>query len=170
VKRILVGLVLGALAACAHTQQPPAEARQPTSAPAAQPPAPPPAPAASTPAAATAESTTPASVYFRFDSADIARSDAETLATLGVLLAKHPEMKVKIEGNCDERGSEQYNLALGQRRAEASRKYLEKMGAKPAQLEAISYGSSRPRAQGHDEESWKQNRRDDLVPNSLPLR
>jgi len=79
----------------------------------------------------------------------------------GVLTA-HPELKVRIEGNCDERGSEQYNLALGQRRADAAKKYLAGLGVQSPQITAISFGAEKPKAQGHDEEAWKQNRRDDV--------
>jgi len=102
------------------------------------------------------------SVFFEFDSATLTSDAKEKLTAVGDILAKHPELKVRIEGNCDERGSEQYNLALGQRRADAAKKYLDKLGVKTAQITAISFGAERPKATGHDEEAWKQNRRDDL--------
>jgi peptidoglycan-associated lipoprotein len=72
-------------------------------------------------------------------------------------------LAIKIEGNSDERGSPEYNLALGQRRAEAVLKALEIYGVKTAQLEAVSWGKERPRALGHDETAWAENRRADLV-------
>ena len=78
------------------------------------------------------------------------------------ILVKHPELKVRIEGNADERGSGQYNLALGQRRADSAKKYLDNLGVKTEQITAISFGSEKPKATGHDEEAWKQNRRDDV--------
>jgi peptidoglycan-associated lipoprotein len=102
------------------------------------------------------------SVFFEFDSATLTSDAKEKLTTVGDILSKHSELKVRIEGNCDERGSEQYNLALGQRRADAAKKYLDNLGVLPAQITAISFGAERPKATGHDEEAWKQNRRDDV--------
>lgn len=102
------------------------------------------------------------SVFFEFDSATLTK-DAETrLSDVANILVKHPELKVKIGGNADERGSEQYNLALGQRRADAARKYLDRLGVKDEQVTAISFGAEKPKAPGHDEDAWKQNRRDDV--------
>jgi peptidoglycan-associated lipoprotein len=77
-------------------------------------------------------------------------------------LADHPARKVRLEGNCDERGSNEYNLALGQRRADGVQKMLELGGAKPGQSSSVSYGEELPKASGHDEASWQQNRRTDL--------
>jgi peptidoglycan-associated lipoprotein len=102
------------------------------------------------------------SVFFEFDSATLTQDAREKLSTIGGILAKHRDLKVRIEGNCDERGSEQYNLALGQRRAESAKRYLVSLGARESQLNAISFGAEKPRAHGHDEEAWRQNRRSDL--------
>ena len=102
------------------------------------------------------------SVFFEFDSAQLTKDAQEKLSAVADVLVKHPELKVRVEGNCDERGSEQYNLALGQRRADAARKYLDNLGVKGEQITAISFGAERPKATGHDEEAWKQNRRDDV--------
>ena len=102
------------------------------------------------------------SVFFEFDSATLSQEAKDKLSTVGSILAKYPALKVRIEGNCDERGSEQYNLALGQRRADAAKRYLASMGAHDNQLTAISFGDQKPKATGHDEEAWRQNRRDDL--------
>jgi peptidoglycan-associated lipoprotein len=102
------------------------------------------------------------SVFFEFDSATLSKEAQEKLTTVADILVKHPELTVRIEGNADERGSEQYNLALGQRRADAARKYLDNLGVKKEQVTAISFGAERPKATGHDEEAWKQNRRDDV--------
>ena len=77
---------------------------------------------------------------------------------------KRPDQDIRIEGNCDERGTREYNLALGQRRADAARKYLENLGLDGSRINAISNGKERLRASGHDEASWKENRRDDLTP------
>jgi len=103
------------------------------------------------------------SLFFEYDSATLTKDAEEKLAAVGNILAQHGELKVRIEGNCDERGSEQYNLALGQRRADAAKKYLDKLGVKTEQLTAISFGDQKPKADGHDEASWKQNRRDDVA-------
>jgi peptidoglycan-associated lipoprotein len=102
------------------------------------------------------------SVFFEFDSAALTKDAQQKLGNVADILVKHPELKVRIEGNADERGSEQYNLALGQRRADAAKKYLDNLGVKRPQITAISFGAERPKATGHDEEAWKQNRRDDV--------
>ena len=103
------------------------------------------------------------SVFFEFDSSTLTSEAKDKLSAVGTVLAKYPDLKVRIEGNCDERGSEQYNLALGQRRADAAKRYLTSMGAHDKQLTAISFGDQKPKATGHDEEAWRQNRRDDLT-------
>lgn len=102
------------------------------------------------------------SVFFEFDSSTLTKDAQEKLTNVAGILAQHPELKVRIEGNADERGSEQYNLALGQRRADAAKKYLDNLGVKQEQITSISFGSEKPKATGHDEEAWKQNRRDDV--------
>ena len=102
------------------------------------------------------------SVFFEFDQASLTKDAEGKLADVANILVKHPELKVKIAGNADERGSEQYNLALGQRRADAARKYLDQLGVKDDQITAISFGAEKPKAPGHDEDAWKQNRRDDV--------
>ena len=103
------------------------------------------------------------SVFFEFDSSTLTSEAKDKLSAVGTVLAKYPDLKVRIEGNCDERGSEQYNLALGQRRADAAKRYLTSMGAHDRQLTALSFGDQKPKATGHDEEAWRQNRRDDLT-------
>ncbi|HTO96292.1 MAG TPA: peptidoglycan-associated lipoprotein Pal [Myxococcales bacterium] len=102
------------------------------------------------------------SVFFEFDSATLTKDAQEKLSNVANVLTAHPELKVRIEGNCDERGSEQYNLALGQRRADSAKKYLAGLGVQQGQITAISFGAEKPKAPGHDEEAWRQNRRDDL--------
>ena len=102
------------------------------------------------------------SVFFEFDSATLTKDAQDRLSAVANVLTAHPELKVRIEGNCDERGSEQYNLALGQRRADSAKKYLAGLGVTAQQITAISFGAEKPKAQGHDEEAWKQNRRDDV--------
>jgi len=102
------------------------------------------------------------SVFFEFDSAILTKDAQEKLTNVANVLTAHPELKVRIEGNCDERGSGQYNLALGQRRADSAKKYLAGLGVQSPQITAISFGAEKPKATGHDEEAWKQNRRDDV--------
>lgn len=102
------------------------------------------------------------SVFFEFDSATLTKEAQEKLSNVAGVLTAHPELKVRVEGNCDERGSEQYNLALGQRRADAARKYLDNLGVQNAQITSISFGAEHPKASGHNEEAWRENRRDDV--------
>jgi peptidoglycan-associated lipoprotein len=102
------------------------------------------------------------SVFFEFDSSTLTSDAQEKLTNVANILTAHPELKVRIEGNADERGSEQYNLALGQRRADSAKKYLDNLGVKGEQITSISFGAEKPKAPGHDEEAWKQNRRDDV--------
>ena len=81
----------------------------------------------------------------------------------GKYLLSKPNLAIHIEGNADERGSAEYNLALGQKRAEAALKALKLYGVKDAQMEAVSWGKERPKALEHDEAAWAENRRADLV-------
>ena len=102
-------------------------------------------------------------IYFDYDKSDI-RSDARNiLAENAKGLTDHPTATIRIEGNCDERGTDEYNMALGQRRAEAAKAYLVNYGIDGGKITTISYGESRPVAKGHDEASWSQNRRDDFT-------
>jgi len=102
------------------------------------------------------------SVYYPFDVAVVQDADKPIVQAHAKYLSEHANRKVRLEGNCDERGSNEYNLGLGQRRADGVKKMLELGGAKDSQLEAVSYGEEKPRASGHDEASWSQNRRTDL--------
>ncbi|MBT9594952.1 MAG: OmpA family protein [Vitreoscilla sp.] len=102
------------------------------------------------------------SVYFDFDVFSIRSDDAALIERHGKYLASHPAVVIKIEGHSDERGGAEYNLALGQKRAEAALRALRIYGVKDAQMEAVSWGESEPRAAGHDEAAWSQNRRADL--------
>ena len=81
-------------------------------------------------------------------------------------LVEHPSRKVRLEGNSDERGSSEYNLALGQRRADGVKKRLLVGGVRDDQIESVSYGEENPKGEMHDESSWSQNRRTDLIYNS----
>ena len=102
-------------------------------------------------------------VYFDFDQSDL-RSDArDTLASDKDCMDKMG-YSVRLEGNCDERGSDEYNLTLGQRRADAVKSYLVNLGVAAGKLSTISYGEERPKCTEHNEECWQQNRRVDLNP------
>ena len=103
------------------------------------------------------------SVYFDYDVYSIKSEYTPVVERHGKYLASSPTLNVKIEGNADERGSAEYNLALGQKRAEAVLTALKIYGAKAGQMEAVSWGKEKPKAAGHDEAAWAQNRRVDLV-------
>ncbi|HLP98468.1 MAG TPA: peptidoglycan-associated lipoprotein Pal [Sideroxyarcus sp.] len=103
------------------------------------------------------------SVFFPFDVDAVQAADRDTIAAHGAYLGKNKNAKVRVEGNADERGSSEYNLGLGQRRANNVRKALILAGARSSQIETVSFGEEKPRASGHDEESWAQNRRADIV-------
>lgn len=102
------------------------------------------------------------SVYYPFDVSVVQDADKPIVQAHAKYLSEHANRKVRLEGNCDERGSDEYNLALGQRRADGVKKLLLVSGVKDRQIETISYGEEKPRATGHDEASWSQNRRTDL--------
>jgi peptidoglycan-associated lipoprotein len=98
-------------------------------------------------------------VFFDFDKYDI-RSDARsTLQADGTALKEHGTSGLVLEGHCDERGTPEYNLALGQRRADAVMAYLKDLGIDMGRVQTVSYGEERPFAEGHDESAWAQNRR-----------
>jgi len=98
-------------------------------------------------------------VHFDFDKYDIRPGDAEILKGNATVLLKYPTAKIQMEGHCDERGTVEYNLALGERRANNTRKYLNSLGVSPDRISTISYGKERPLDPGHNEESWAKNRR-----------
>ena len=101
-------------------------------------------------------------IFFDFDSALIRDESRSTLQQIGRKLA-HSGKSIRIEGNCDERGTTEYNLALGDRRARTAQNYLKHLGVPGRRISIVSYGSERPKASGHDERAWAQNRRDDFV-------
>lgn len=103
------------------------------------------------------------SIYFDLDSYVIKEEFKPVIEAHGKYLAGRPERKVVIQGHTDERGGSEYNLALGQKRAEAVRRALAVAGAKDAQMEAISLGKEKPKATGSNEEAWAQNRRADIA-------
>ena len=103
------------------------------------------------------------SVYYEFDKYDIKPEYRALVETHARWLKANPQGRLTVEGNADEQGSREYNLALGQRRAESVTKMMTLMGAKPEQIEAISYGEERPRVNAHDEKAWSENRRSDFA-------
>jgi len=103
------------------------------------------------------------SIYFDFDSSGLSDAARSTLAGNAATLMKETSEKIRIEGNCDERGSAEYNLALGERRAKAAQQYLITMGVKPDRISIVSYGKEKPAVQGSDEAAWAKNRRDEFV-------
>lgn len=103
-------------------------------------------------------------IYFSFDSSDLSKEARDMLVRNEQILANmQKNVRLRIEGNCDQRGSAEYNLALGERRAKAAANYLIDMGVNPEMLSTISYGEERPAVQGNDENSWSKNRRDEFV-------
>jgi peptidoglycan-associated lipoprotein len=103
------------------------------------------------------------SVYFKFDDSTVGPDAKAVVERHGHYLAQHPSVKTVVQGNTDERGGAEYNLALGQRRADAVKEALKVYGASDSQIEATSFGSEKPVAKGHDEQAWRQNRRADIV-------
>ncbi len=105
-------------------------------------------------------------VHFPFDSSVVNSDDRPLLEHAGTCLRDNHAMRVVIEGNADERGTVEYNIALGQRRADAVRQYLEQLGVSQDQLKTVSYGEERPLCTEHNEDCWAKNRRAALVPPS----
>jgi len=103
------------------------------------------------------------SVYFDFDRYEVKNEYQPMLRMHAAYLKTHPYRHVLIQGNTDERGTSEYNLALGEKRAQAVRRNLATMGVADTQMEAVSLGKEKPVAQGHNEAAWAQNRRADLV-------
>jgi len=103
------------------------------------------------------------SIHFDFDEFTVKEEYKSTIAAHADYLSKNANRSIAIEGHADERGSNEYNLALGQKRAEAVRRSLEVLGVSNKQMEAISFGEEKPRAQGSNEASWSENRRADIV-------
>ena len=107
-------------------------------------------------------------IYFDFDKSAIKNSEHAKLDSVASYLKSHPEAALKVEGNCDERGTEEYNRSLGERRALAAREYLVGQGVDPSRVDTISYGEDKPADTGHDEAAWSKNRRDEFVVLTAP--
>ena len=104
------------------------------------------------------------SIYFDFDEGSIREDQKDIMLKNSEWLKANPKVKVRLEGHCDERGTAEYNLALGQKRSEAAKTFLEGLGIARQRISAISYGKERPLDPGHDEAAWAKNRRVDFVP------
>lgn len=102
-------------------------------------------------------------IYFDFDKSNIRDDQKSRLEANGDFLSAHHKVVIAVEGNCDERGTNEYNMALGERRAQNAKKYLMNLGIADDRLYTVSYGEEKPLLYGHDELSWAQNRRDDFV-------
>jgi len=101
-------------------------------------------------------------IHFDFDRADLSQESRERLLALAEVLRRHPALSIRIEGNCDERGSEEFNLQLGEQRATAAKRYLANLGIAPERVALISYGKDRPAQPDHTPQAWAENRRDDI--------
>jgi len=102
-------------------------------------------------------------IYFDFDKSNVREDQRARIEKNAVFLKENMAVRVRIEGNCDERGTNEYNMALGERRALNAKKYLINLGIHEDRMHTISYGEEKPLLHGHDEYSWAQNRRDDFV-------
>lgn len=102
-------------------------------------------------------------IHFDFDKYDIKQEDIPTLKKVASALQNHPNLKVLIEGHCDERGTNEYNFVLGQKRANAAKQFLISLGIPSARIEIISYGEEKPLCTEHNESCWQKNRRAHFV-------
>jgi peptidoglycan-associated lipoprotein len=185
-RRSLVALSLGltlAVTACHKNAPPPGVAAQPTgggtAAPPPPPPNPPPPPSGNGGGVTNIDNIVAARVasmsariHFEYNISDIKPDDIARLDAKAALMKQFPALKIRITGHADERGSDQYNIALGMRRAAAAKEYLVKVGIDGARIETASLGREVPADPGHDEAAWAQNRRDefDITAGSPSLR
>jgi peptidoglycan-associated lipoprotein len=102
-------------------------------------------------------------VFFEYDKADLTAEARARLAENARQLQVHPEVQILIEGHCDERGTVEYNLALGERRAQATRSYLTNFGIRPNRIRIVSYGKEKPLDFGHSAQAWAKNRRAEFI-------
>jgi len=102
-------------------------------------------------------------IYFAFDKHDLSTDARATLQGNSVWLKKNPAARIEIEGHCDERGTSEYNLALGAKRAQAAKDYLVTLGIPASRISTISYGEETPVCREHNESCWQKNRRDRFV-------
>jgi len=162
-KALFSALTLALLYGCASTPVEPEKPAPPSAAPEVQPPvsARPIQPAA--PQGDALPDRSKRSVFYEYDKYDIKDEYRPLLQAQGKYLADNRGKKMLIQGNCDERGSREYNIALGQRRAEGVKRMLLLMGATGTQVESVSLGEEKPRCTEHNEACWSQNRRSDML-------
>ena len=103
------------------------------------------------------------SIYFEFDSSELQQDSRDALSELAQWMKNNPAVDIRVDGNCDERGSNEYNLALGENRAASAKKYLVYLGISPDRLETLSYGEEKPSCAESTENCWRENRRDDFT-------
>lgn len=103
------------------------------------------------------------SIYYDFDRYDIKDEYVPIIEAHANFLLQHPDIKVRVEGNCDDRGSREYNLALGQRRADSVKRAMTLLGVEAGRIETVSYGAERPVAFEQNEDAWAKNRRSDII-------
>ncbi len=160
---ILLLVSSAALALSACSKKAPETIPSPPQDSVAQTPTPPPPPPPSGPRPGSQEdfiaSVSSDRIFFDTDKSDVRDSDRATLQSQAAWLARNPNVRVTIEGHCDERGTREYNLALGERRANAAKNYLASLGVDSSRMTTISYGKERPEALGSDESAWAKNRR-----------
>lgn len=163
-KKLIIGIVLvNLLAACASEKPKEPVVAEPVPVVAAPEPAPAPAPVVETdPLDDSGSILAKRSVYYPFDVSAVQDADKPAVQAHAKYLNEHPSRTVRLEGHADERGSNEYNLALGQRRADSVKKMLILGGAQSSQIGTASYGEEKPAASGHDESFWSQNRRTDI--------
>lgn len=169
-KKIALALLSSAvclLAACSTTATAPTETTTPQKAPdSVRPVAAAPSGLSAADLAALRDPSNPLSkrsIYFDLDSSAIKQEYRSVAEAHGKFLANRPGVKVTVRGNTDERGSREYNLALGQRRADATKQALSAYGVVSDQIETVSYGSEKPAAEGHNEAAWAKNRHADIA-------
>jgi peptidoglycan-associated lipoprotein len=108
------------------------------------------------------KATLAAMIHFDYDKSNIRPDDAGALDQKVAILQANPDLRIRVGGHCDERGSDEYNLALGNRRAQAAKQYLVSHGIDASRIETQSWGEEKPLVDGHDEGAWSQNRRDEF--------
>lgn len=172
-KTASIAILVALLAACSTPEQPPAPpppAPKPAEAPPPPPPPPPAAPAPVTPPETSQQrfehdlgALGNKSVYFAFDKYAINPEDVPVIEAHAKLAQAYENDHLTLQGNCDERGSREYNLALGQRRADAVKQRLVLLGVPASRVETVSFGKEKPRLTCHAEKCWKENRRTDFV-------
>ena len=103
------------------------------------------------------------SIFYAYDKAEVTPESRKIIEANAEYLRSNPKLKVVVEGNADERGSAEYNVALGQRRADSVSKIMTLLGISSDRIETVSFGKEKPKVVGHDESAWSQNRRSDIV-------